>query len=118
MSAKLKLADNFACFFGILCHCQYLRLAKLRSLFARASPGLGVRRGIQMSATTAPKYDIHLKVLLGQQDRVDDAVLARTIGYSCIAKLSLYDCALGEDISPHVVQIGFVILYGLYLDDL
>src|SRR5512139_391117 len=51
----------------------------------------------------------------GQQYGIDDAILARPVGYSGVSNLSLDDSALGEDVPSHVVQIGLVILNRLNL---
>jgi hypothetical protein len=72
-----------------------------------------------VTAAATPEDDEHQKEkgLLGrQQYGIDDAILAGPVGYPGISQLCLDDCALGEDVPSHVVQIGLIVLYSLDFD--
>jgi hypothetical protein len=75
---------------------------------------------VEMTAAATSKYNEHQDKmdLLGEQHGIDDAILAWPVGNHGISQFRLDDSALGEDVSPHVMQIGLVVLYGLDLDGL
>lgn len=72
-------------------------------------------------AATAEDHEHHDKNVLslgGEQHGIDDAILARPVGYPGVPDLSLDDSPFGEDAPSHVVQIGLVLLCRLDLDHL